>query len=266
VTLTRASLAVTAASLPRWRAGLALLSLDRCAPLFAELDLPGRLTAEPTGLLAAARAAVETLHHSTGRSDSAGSVAKARSILDEAFHRLATDYDETTVGELEGWLTRYVLSEPTRAAFLVWRELLRRLCCLVTRDDLTVPTSLNSVAMLRICQAVHRYLASEPLAKFLHLLQKARALPRSTWEENLERLTRHEVGGQHHLEVVGQVLDLAKIIGADARTARAWADLRATTSAANRVALHSWARRQAEALGMPREARDHEPFREPPAR
>jgi hypothetical protein len=259
-------LVVTAASLPRWRAVLTLLSLERCTPLFAELGLPARLATEPAGLLAAARAAVEALHHPTDRAGSDASVAEARRILGEVFRHLAADYDRATAGALGIWLGRHVLSEAARAAFTTWRELLRRLCCLVSWDDLTVPTSLNSVTMLRICQAVHRYLAPEPLAVLRHLLRQVRSLPESPWEEWLERQTRHKACGPHHLGAVAQALDLATGLGADARTARAWHDLLATTSVPERSDLFGWARRQASALSVPHEVLDHEPFREPPER
>jgi hypothetical protein len=254
---------VTAANLPAWRAGLTLLSLDRCAPLFAELGLPQRLGCEPAALLAAAKEAVKALHHSTDRCGSEASVAEARRIVDETFCRLAADYDEATAGGLAAWLHRYVLSEPGRAAFAAWRELLRRLSCLVARDDLTVPTTLPSVTMLRVCQAVHRYLAPEPLAVLRHLLREARSRPESHWEEWLERQTRHEAGGPHHLGAVAQALDLAEGVGLDERTARAWHDLRATTGPDQRAALRHWARRQAAVLDMPCEVLDREPFREP---
>jgi hypothetical protein len=264
VTVTRAPVAVTAANLPRWRAGLALLSLDRCVPLFAEIGLPARPAAEPAGLLAAARAAVEALHQATGRSGSEASAAEARRVTGEALRRVAADYDDATAGGLEAWLGRRVLSEPAREAFAAWRGLLRRLCCLVARDDLTVPTPLNSTVMVRVCVAVHRHMAPRALAVFRYLLHEARSRPQSPWEAWLERQARQEAGGRHHLGAVVQALDLAEVAGADERTERAWHDLRAATGPAERAALHGWARRQAAALGIGREILDHEPFREAP--
>jgi len=229
----------------RWFEAFAVLSLERFAPLFADLGLPNAIAAEPAPATRCARA---TLDEDLLTLDS--SEVDAR--IGEALACIAAEYDAETAAAIRQWCMRFIIDDAYASALLAWEQLIRRLCGLVTDDGLTVPSPLGTHASERLCSCVAPHFERTNAQAQMARVQVETREPESSWERRLDDLTRQAAGDLgRSLGAVEMAHTTVSMILRKRRTRDAVRCLETVLSADERQRVFAWARVQGERLSIP---------------
>jgi hypothetical protein len=229
----------------RWFDAFAVLSLARFAPLFGDLGLPNAIAAEPVPAIRCARAMLDK-DLLVLNSD------EAEAHIQEALACIATEYDAETAATVRHWCARFIIDDAYASALFAWEQLIRRLCGLITDDELTVPSPLDAHASEGFCTCVtplfERTCAQAQMAR----LEASTREPESSWERHLDDLTRRAAGDPgHSLGAIEMAHTTISMILRNRRTRDALRCLETALSADERQSVFSWARVQGERLSIP---------------
>jgi hypothetical protein len=244
---------VTLHNIVRWKQAFTILGMERCQPFFEAISLPQAMVVDPKRLGMRARNYVKNVsrYQSAPPVTPDAYVIEVQRALTDTFIQIAVDYDQETADALYVWCLRYIVDDDVAVELSVWRDLFRRLCGLVEKDESSVESPLDSDAMTRICHVVHSHLAPEFMQEIHQRIQTAKALPKSEWEDWLEEDVRQSAGQGEILGAIEMALDLVENIVANFRTFRAWDSVKSQLSPSEEADLFAWATQQARVLGIP---------------
>jgi len=200
----------------RGRLLLTLLSLDATAPFLHEM---GADTDDPERLRMLSRRALGQFGQ-----DPAGAVAR--------FRRDAPQ-------EILAWADAFPYDADADGRALVWRQLLRRLAGISGLGYPLVDPPLTPGRLEPVRGLIERHLGDP--AELAQRLRAAEAAPKSDWDA---RIFRSYTEGASPLDWVANAIEYW-------RTARAWDELSALLSMAERDALLRWGQKQGVAMEMP---------------
>lgn len=243
---------ITLENYTRWAQAFTVLSMDRCSPFFADMDLPPAIVASPAHVMMRSRNYLESVRLETDkrRSDAAHVTAVAQRALEFAFIQIAVDYDEQTAFALHAWCLRYVVEPDSASALAAWGHLFRRLCRMISDDEVSVEPVLDRDTIVKVCGVVSRYLQPGLLMECRQRIDEARTLPASEWEQWLEEQVRHSAGHGASLGAIDAALDLVEGVIFNHNVFQTWALINTQITAGERNHLEAWGRHQADRLGI----------------
>ena len=229
----------------RWFEAFAVLSFERFAALFGDLGLPNAIAAEPAPAIRCARAVLEKDLLVLNSSEVDAHIAEALACI-------AAEYDAETAAAVRQWCMRFVINDAYASALVAWEQLIRRLCGLVTDDELTVPVPLDAHASEGFCSCVAPHFQHTGTQAQMARMQAGTREPESSWERRLDDLT-HQAAGDlgHFLGAVEMAHTTVSMILRKRRTRDAVRCLEIALSADERQRVFAWARVQGERLSIP---------------
>ena len=158
-----------------WRIALLALSAERFQPLFARLGVPLHMAAQPAQLTTAAQRFCSVLlalspHGTQGESDYCQAV---QAMIQDFFAALHSAYPAHEVQALHGWALRQMVDVEQRNCWLVWAQLLRRVCW-PGNPGIPLPGELADEVQEMVSKHFTRVLQDEDTAR---LTQARQSLP-----------------------------------------------------------------------------------------
>ncbi|HVG32466.1 MAG TPA: hypothetical protein VM911_05275 [Pyrinomonadaceae bacterium] len=256
------AISVTLSNAGRWEEAFMVLSIERCEPFFAEMGLPPEVVANTQPLLLCARNFLNRslALRSADSLDTQEYVETVRGYLHDAFDQIAEDYGQATADELALWCMRYVVDQAFAVKLDIWVHLFRRLCGLITDDELSIEPTIDQSVLTPTCEIVRRYLQPDPIKEARRRIEEAGRLPKSEWEEELDKSVRYSAGEGDIAGAVEIALTLVENIVYQHRAFRVLSELQNSLTEDETTALLDWARQQASMLGMRGDAVDFRPL------
>jgi hypothetical protein len=232
--------------IPGWWGAFALLSLERFAGLLGELGVPSEIAEAPGRATRCLQAALER-----EGLDPATDPDEAGARVDRALACVAEAYGTVTAERLRDWCLRFAVDGGRSHALLVWEQLLRRLCGLVSDDGSTVPSPFGPGANSEQCRRLAAYLDPGLARRTRERIDAAAGAPPSPWERRLNERTLRSAGeGGRVLTATEMAVAAAALIARRRRTRDALACLEPELSQDERDRLLEWAVVQSERLGI----------------
>jgi hypothetical protein len=235
-------------NIPRWGMAFKLLSMERFFPFLAEMCLPEKLVASPKFVAYSARKLHEIMHGqlTTQSKDPHIYATQVKHQLEDAFEKLARDYDEKSAMELYFWCVRYIVDDNFTTALEAWRQLLNELCGVSYKNEHLFTEPLHSATKEELCNTIRHYLRIH--SDLRERINSVKNLPLSEWEKRLEDDVRTASGLSQIMGAIDMVAELVESIIAKCRTYDALEILKNEISNTDRDNLLIWATRRAAAL------------------
>jgi len=229
-----------------WQTVLKALSLPRCHPFLTDAGLPDAVAAAPEGLADAASEQLRSPYTTTVR---------------QFATRLADYYGEDVAKQVTSWCCDQI-NEKVRNTRHAWGMMLRYLAGFITEPEAedsaearTAP--LDPALRAQVRDVVSAYLDSDrALAK---RIDAARTMPRTAWEEELDRKLCESAGVAFSLSASELALDLIELAIANYQVTQMWATLASRLDPGELDQLRRAAQARARAFGIPVELLDAPP-------
>ncbi|MDI1433353.1 hypothetical protein [Polyangium sorediatum] len=248
------TLPVTARNLIDWEQALSVLGMERWWPFFEAMGLPPALTLAPEPTARLSRRYVEeraAAEKGSGAPPSERRLFEERERLERYFQDVGAELDTASAAALRVWCVLHVVDEHASNALTTWDHLFGRLCGTTTNEGLTVPPDLPAALLERICALVQAGVDPKAGRELRRRVQAAAEPSATAWEAWLEARAAYGAGDGERIGVVDASADLVKVILSQAATRRVLQGWERNLAPAEQEALMSWARRQAERIGLP---------------
>lgn len=222
----------------RWHLIFMLLSMEKTAPLWAEMGLKVQVSA---ALRESARAFVREYRLLAGDASltDENRLAAYCRLLEETFNRLAREEGDEVARALARWGTETFQYETERdAQAFLWRRLLRRLATVTNQAYPLVPVPLPPKQLASVKAAVRHHLGDS--GELHRRIKAAEQAGLSRWDAEI--YATYTLGASP-MDWVENTIEFVK-------TRLAWQDIQTALSDEQLEALETWGKRQAEAMEM----------------